>query len=142
MAPGDKFIRQHSSNAVKSSRLWCVWSASHIQNRQLASFGLPCPCAVLNSCAVIISSVSNRCFLSRIVSAVSHFDGVSAAAAVLLSPLLPCRVFGWTEANEIGNGRWVMFGVFVGLLTEYATGVDFPNQLRLMLSYLGIVDMD
>jgi hypothetical protein len=52
------------------------------------------------------------------------------------------QVFGWTEANEIGNGRWVMFGVFVGLLTEYATGVDFPNQLRLMLSYLGIVDMD
>lgn len=52
------------------------------------------------------------------------------------------RVFGWTDANEIGNGRWVMFGVFVGLLTEYATGVDFPNQIRLMLSYLGIVDMD
>lgn len=82
------------------------------------------------------------CFLLRKVAAVSHCDGVSAAAVVLLSPLLPCRVFGWTEANEIGNGRWVMFGVFVGLLTEYATGVDFPNQLRLMLSYLGIVDMD
>jgi len=52
------------------------------------------------------------------------------------------QVFGWTEANEIGNGRWVMFGVFVGLLTEYATGVDFPNQIRLMLSYLGIVDLE
>jgi hypothetical protein len=51
-------------------------------------------------------------------------------------------VFGWTPANEIGNGRWVMFGVFVGLLTEYATGVDFPNQLKLMLSYLGIVDTE
>lgn len=53
-----------------------------------------------------------------------------------------CRVFGWTPSNEIGNGRWTMFGVFVGLLTEYATGVDFPNQIRLMLTYLGIVDVE
>jgi hypothetical protein len=53
-----------------------------------------------------------------------------------------CRLFGWTPANEIGNGRWVMFGVFVGLLTEYATGVDFPNQIALLLSYLGIVDVE
>jgi hypothetical protein len=52
------------------------------------------------------------------------------------------RVFGWTPKNEISNGRWVMFGVFVGLLTEYATGVDFPHQLSLMLSYLGIVDLE
>ncbi|KAF8058925.1 SSU1 [Scenedesmus sp. PABB004] len=50
------------------------------------------------------------------------------------------KLFGWTPANEIGNGRWVMFGVFVGLLTEYATGVDFPHQIGLLLSYLGIVD--
>lgn len=60
----------------------------------------------------------------------------------LESKVKKAQVFGWTDANEIGNGRWVMFGVFVGLLTEYATGVDFPNQIRLMLSYLGIVDMD
>lgn len=52
-----------------------------------------------------------------------------------------CRVFGWTRANEITNGRWVMFGVFVGLLTEYSTGVDFVNQLKLMVSYLGIADI-
>lgn len=39
------------------------------------------------------------------------------------------RFFGWTKANEITNGRWVMFGFAVGLLTEYATGVDFPNQV-------------
>lgn len=32
------------------------------------------------------------------------------------------RVFGWTRANEINNGRWVMFGLLVGLMTEYATG--------------------
>ncbi|EIE22230.1 hypothetical protein COCSUDRAFT_66513 [Coccomyxa subellipsoidea C-169] len=51
------------------------------------------------------------------------------------------KVFGWTRANEIFNGRWVMFGVFVGLLTEYSTGVDFINQLKLMVSYLGIADI-
>ena len=50
-------------------------------------------------------------------------------------------MFGWTQKNEITNGRWVMFGFAVGLLTEYATGVDFPNQFKLMLSYLGIADV-
>lgn len=57
-------------------------------------------------------------------------------------PLHVCRVFGWTPANEINNGRWVMMGFAIGLLTEYATGVDFPDQLALMCSYLGIVDLD
>ncbi|KAG2486159.1 hypothetical protein HYH03_015123 [Edaphochlamys debaryana] len=52
------------------------------------------------------------------------------------------QVFGWTPSNEINNGRWVMFGFFVGMLTEYATGVDFVNQIALMFSYLGIVDLD
>lgn len=44
---------------------------------------------------------------------------------------LTCRFFGWTKANEITNGRWVMFGFAVGLLTEFATGVDFPHQCAL-----------
>lgn len=52
------------------------------------------------------------------------------------------KVFGWTAANEISNGRWVMFGLLVGMMTEYATGVDFPHQIGLLLSYLGIVDTD
>ena len=55
---------------------------------------------------------------------------------------LVCRFFGWTRANEITNGRWVMFGFAVGLLTEYATGVDFPHQFALMASYLGVLDFD
>ncbi len=59
----------------------------------------------------------------------------------VIDVLPACRVFGWTRANEIFNGRWVMFGVFVGLLTEYSTGVDFINQLKLMVSYLGIADI-
>lgn len=52
------------------------------------------------------------------------------------------KFFGWTKANEISNGRWVMFGWFVGLLTEYATGVDFPHQFALMSTYLGILDLE
>jgi hypothetical protein len=52
-----------------------------------------------------------------------------------------CRVFGWTLKNEINNGRWVMMGLAIGMLTEYATGVDFINQLKLMVSYLGIADL-
>ena len=34
-----------------------------------------------------------------------------------------------------------MFGLMVGLLTEYATGVNFPDQIKLLLSYLGIADI-
>lgn len=59
-----------------------------------------------------------------------------------LTIVFPCRVFGWTPQNEINNGRWVMFGFGVGLLTEYATGVDFIDQIKLMVTYLGIADLD
>ncbi|CAA6672727.1 unnamed protein product [Spirodela intermedia] len=37
---------------------------------------------------------------------------------------------------------WAMFGFAVGLLTEYATGADFVQQLRILLSNFGIVDLD
>lgn len=53
-----------------------------------------------------------------------------------------CRVFGWTRKNEINNGRWVMMGIGIGLMTEYATGVSFIDQLKLMASYLGLVDLE
>lgn len=49
--------------------------------------------------------------------------------------------FGWTPENEIGNGRWVMFGILVGFITEYATGVSFWDQLKLIVTYLGIADI-
>ena len=58
----------------------------------------------------------------------------------LMDIWLLCRLFGWTKGNEILNGRWVMFGLMVGLLTEYATSVNFPDQIKLLLSYLGIAD--
>eukprot|EP00191_Tetraselmis_sp_GSL018_P018998 CAMPEP_0177585974 /NCGR_PEP_ID=MMETSP0419_2-20121207/4805_1 /TAXON_ID=582737 /ORGANISM="Tetraselmis sp., Strain GSL018" /LENGTH=142 /DNA_ID=CAMNT_0019075795 /DNA_START=95 /DNA_END=523 /DNA_ORIENTATION=- len=51
-------------------------------------------------------------------------------------------VFGFTTGNEINNGRWVMFGLLVGCLTEYATGVDFIDQLKLMGALFGLVDTD
>ncbi|XP_078428084.1 light-harvesting complex-like protein OHP2, chloroplastic [Wolffia australiana] len=50
--------------------------------------------------------------------------------------------FGFLAKNEIANGRWAMFGFSVGLLTEYATGADFVQQLKILLSNFGIVDLD
>jgi hypothetical protein len=52
------------------------------------------------------------------------------------------QVFGFTPKNEINNGRWTMFGLLVGMLTEIATGVDFPDQINLTLSVLGITDFE
>ncbi|KAH7420366.1 hypothetical protein KP509_13G004200 [Ceratopteris richardii] len=52
------------------------------------------------------------------------------------------RIFGWSSKNEIGNGRWAMFGIAVGLLTEYATGSDFVDQLKIIISNLGIADLE
>jgi hypothetical protein len=34
-----------------------------------------------------------------------------------------------------------MMGLAIGLLTEYATGVDFINQIKLIISYMGIADI-
>lgn len=46
------------------------------------------------------------------------------------------QFFGWMRKNEIINGRWVMFGLLVGMMTEYATGTSgspltfqFPEML-------------
>ncbi|XP_066312075.1 light-harvesting complex-like protein OHP2, chloroplastic [Miscanthus floridulus] len=50
--------------------------------------------------------------------------------------------FGFLPKNEISNGRWAMFGFAVGMLTEYATGSDFVQQLKILLSNFGIVDLD
>jgi hypothetical protein len=54
---------------------------------------------------------------------------------------MDAQVFGWTRNNEIGNGRWVMMGLAIGLLTEFATAVNFIDQIKLMVSYLGIADI-
>ncbi|CAK9313304.1 unnamed protein product [Citrullus colocynthis] len=50
--------------------------------------------------------------------------------------------FGFIGKNEISNGRWAMFGFAVGLLTEYATGSNFVDQVKILLSNFGIVDLE
>ncbi|GJU19858.1 light-harvesting complex-like protein OHP2, chloroplastic [Tanacetum coccineum] len=50
--------------------------------------------------------------------------------------------FGFLAKNEISNGRWAMFGFAVGMLTEYATGSDFVDQVKILLSNFGIVDLE
>ncbi|KAM3712169.1 hypothetical protein ACB098_01G163800 [Castanea mollissima] len=50
--------------------------------------------------------------------------------------------FGFIGKSEITNGRWAMFGFAVGLLTEYATGSDFVDQVKILLSNFGIIDLD
>lgn len=52
------------------------------------------------------------------------------------------KVFGFTPKNEISNGRWAMFGFAVGLLTEYATGSDFVDQMKILISNFGIADFE
>nr|GMC52512.1 light-harvesting complex-like protein OHP2, chloroplastic [Ipomoea batatas] len=65
--------------------------------------------------------------------------------------------FGFIGKNEISNGsisicnntpfgflmsRWAMFGFAVGMLTEYATGSDFVDQVKILLSNFGILDLE
>lgn len=38
--------------------------------------------------------------------------------------------------------RWAMFGFAVGMLTEYATGSDFVDQVKILLSNFGIIDLE
>lgn len=38
--------------------------------------------------------------------------------------------------------RWSLFGIAVGLLTEYATGANFVEQLKIIVSNLGIAELD
>eukprot|EP00241_Pyramimonas_parkeae_P009980 CAMPEP_0114231788 /NCGR_PEP_ID=MMETSP0058-20121206/4245_1 /TAXON_ID=36894 /ORGANISM="Pyramimonas parkeae, CCMP726" /LENGTH=144 /DNA_ID=CAMNT_0001343189 /DNA_START=89 /DNA_END=523 /DNA_ORIENTATION=+ len=51
------------------------------------------------------------------------------------------RVFGWTTNAEVTNSRWVMFGLLVGLMTEYATSVNFPGQVALTITNMGFADI-
>ena len=55
--------------------------------------------------------------------------------------VVDAQVFGFTPKNEINNGRWTMFGLLVGMMTEYATGVDFIDQIKLTISVMGIADV-
>jgi hypothetical protein len=52
----------------------------------------------------------------------------------------------WSYNSDCGvfdcGFRWAMFGIAVGLLTEYATGSSFVEQLKIIISNLGIADLD
>merc|ERR1712032_280453 len=51
------------------------------------------------------------------------------------------RAFGWVYEAELANSRWVMFGILVGLMTEFATGVNFPSQVAITITNLGFADL-
>jgi len=48
----------------------------------------------------------------------------------------------WLTNQKFHLYRWAMFGFAVGLLTEYATGSDFVDQIKILLSNFGIVDLE
>jgi len=52
------------------------------------------------------------------------------------------RLLGWTAQGETYNGRFAMFFVVVGLLTEYWTGVTIPGQIEEMLRVTGFLGFD
>jgi|ERR1711957_40540 len=52
------------------------------------------------------------------------------------------RIVGWTGQAETYNGRFAMFFLTVGLLTEYWTGVTFPGQVEEMLRVGGFIGVD
>uniref|UniRef100_A0A6U5HAT2 High light inducible protein n=1 Tax=Corethron hystrix TaxID=216773 RepID=A0A6U5HAT2_9STRA len=52
------------------------------------------------------------------------------------------RLLGWTKQAEMYNGRFAMFFVVVGLLTEYWTGISFPGQIEEMLRVTGFIGLD
>eukprot|EP00816_Leptocylindrus_hargravesii_P003618 CAMPEP_0196814634 /NCGR_PEP_ID=MMETSP1362-20130617/44597_1 /TAXON_ID=163516 /ORGANISM="Leptocylindrus danicus, Strain CCMP1856" /LENGTH=160 /DNA_ID=CAMNT_0042191315 /DNA_START=77 /DNA_END=559 /DNA_ORIENTATION=- len=51
-------------------------------------------------------------------------------------------LLGWTPQAEMYNGRFAMFFLVVGLLTEYWTGVTIPGQIEEMLRVGGFIDVD
>jgi hypothetical protein len=52
------------------------------------------------------------------------------------------RILGWTSKAETFNGRFAMFFLSVGLLTEYWTGISIPGQIEEMLRVGGFIGPD
>jgi hypothetical protein len=48
---------------------------------------------------------------------------------------------GWVKAAEATNGRFAMFFLPVGLITEYYTGESVPQQVYTLLQTLGFVEV-
>ena len=52
------------------------------------------------------------------------------------------RKVGWVEGAEILNGRFAMFFLITGLLTEYWTDVTMPGQVEELLRISGVIGFD
>jgi hypothetical protein len=52
------------------------------------------------------------------------------------------RTTGWVENAETLNGRFAMFFITTGLLTEYWTGYTMPGQVEEMLRIGGFIGFD
>ena len=52
------------------------------------------------------------------------------------------RILGWTERAETYNGRFAMFFLVVGLLTELWTGISLPGQVEEMLRVGGVIGFE
>eukprot|EP00978_Attheya_sp_CCMP212_P001265 scaffold2617_cov42-Attheya_sp.AAC.2 len=52
------------------------------------------------------------------------------------------RLLGWSEQAEMYNGRFAMFFLVVGLLTEFWTGITFPGQIEEMLRVGGFIGFE
>jgi hypothetical protein len=48
---------------------------------------------------------------------------------------------GWVKAAEETNGRFAMFFLPIGLITEYYTGESVPQQVYTLLQTLGLVEV-
>ena len=49
---------------------------------------------------------------------------------------------GWVPNAELANGRYAMFFLITGLLTEYWTGISLPGQVEEMLRIAGGIGFD
>jgi hypothetical protein len=52
------------------------------------------------------------------------------------------RIIGWVPKAEMYNGRFAMFFLAVGLLTEYWTGISIPGQIEEMARVGGFIGPD
>jgi hypothetical protein len=52
------------------------------------------------------------------------------------------RIIGWVPKAEMYNGRFAMFFLAVGLLTEYWTGITIPGQIEEMARVGGFIGPD
>ena len=52
------------------------------------------------------------------------------------------RKIGWVEGAETLNGRFAMFFLLTGLLTEYWTGETLPQQVEEILRIAGVIGFD